>query len=115
MNTKSTVNLSGCSFQIGYAAAIAEAVYANVGAVFICTSAHDSIHGTSSRHHDGEAIDGRTRTLSAEQGNKVIAELRRRLEPLGFDVVDERGKPGSPHVHIEFQPKAGEHFITIVP
>ncbi len=91
-----------------------EAAYRNVGAEFICTSARDSVHGIGSLHYNGNAIDARTRNLSPAQGDKILAMIRADLEPLGFDVVDERSKVGAPHIHVEFQPKAGESFTELV-
>lgn len=115
MKAKATVQLAGCTFQLGYAAAVMETAYRNAGAELVLTSARDSVHGTGSLHYTGNAIDGRTRNLSLSQGNKILAQLKAELESLGFDVIDERGKPGAPHFHVEFQLKPGERFIEIVP
>jgi len=115
MKAKSTVSLSGCSFYIGYAAAVIEAAYVNIGVDFVLTSARDSIHGTGSLHYTGNAIDARTRHLTKTQGDTILAVIKAELEPLGFDVIDERGKTGAPHFHVEFQPKLGEKFIETVP
>ncbi len=114
MKAKKAVIITGVSFQIGYALGVAAMVYRNGGAEMIVTSVKDGVHGTDSLHAKGNAADLRTRSLSAEQLGDVLVNLRRELEPIGFDVVDETSKPGSPHIHIEFDPKKGESFLTTV-
>ncbi|MEK6323635.1 MAG: hypothetical protein AABN33_18495 [Acidobacteriota bacterium] len=113
MKAKRNVNLKGCSFELGYAAAILEGIYRDAGAELVVTSAKDGTHGPRSLHPKGDALDGRTRQLTRAQGNRILATAKAELEPLGFDVIDERAKPTAPHFHIEFQPKAGESFVTI--
>ena len=65
-------------------------------------------------HGKGAAIDLGLRDLDGNQfdgltTDSIVDELTHRLgKPFGgqYDVVDERGAPGGPHIHIEFDPKA---------
>jgi hypothetical protein len=113
MKVKASVNLAGCSFQIGYAAAVASFFFNREGVDFIVTSAKDGTHGTGSLHAKGDAIDIRTRHLTTAQGDRILRDIKLSLELFGFDVIDERAKPGAPHFHVEFQPKAGESFTEV--
>src|SRR5882724_1994550 len=110
MKAKVTVSIDGCSFEIGYAAAIMQQLYRSAGvdfiinaaaimqqlyrsagADFIITSAKDGEHDRpESLHYTGDAFDCRTRLLTKMQGDAILASARAELEPLGFDVVDER-------------------------
>ncbi len=117
MRAKKTVSAKSASFEIGYAIGIAESVYSEVGSVLVVTSLNDSKHSSGSLHYTGRAVDLRTKHLQPGvlQGIRrdtvpaVFAKLRERLEPLGFDVVLE-----SDHIHVEFDPKAGESVFAIV-
>ena len=115
MKAKAKVNIAGASFHIGYALGVATVIYRESGAELIATSVKDGEHGPASLHPKGNAADCRTRHLSADQIGNILVALRRELEPVGFDVVDETDKPGAPHIHIEYQPKKGERFLQIVP
>lgn len=114
MKVKASVNLVGCSFQLGYAAAVMSFFYNREGADFIVTSAKDGIHGSNSLHAKGNAFDARTRHITKEQGDRILRDTKLALEVFGYDVIDERGKPGAAHFHVEFQPKTGESFTEIV-
>jgi hypothetical protein len=114
MKAKASVNLTGCSFELGYAAAVMSFYYNKEGVEFIVTSAKDGVHGANSLHAKGNAFDARTRNLTKEQGDRILRDTKLALEIFGYDVVDERGKPGAPHFHVEVDPKAGEAFLEIV-
>ena len=115
MKAKANVQITGAVFEIGYAAAIVEAIYDDYHVEFVMTSCRDSMHGTGSLHYKGLAFDCRTRAfVTKTQGNNILKEMRKKLEPLGFDVVDERLTKESPHFHVEFQPKGGEKFLEVV-
>lgn len=115
MQVKSGVNLKGCSFELGFAAATMSFFYHREGVDFIITSAKDGIHGPNSLHAKGNAFDARTRHLTKDQGDRILRDTKLALEVFGYDVIDERGKPGAAHFHVEFQPKPGESFTEIVP
>ena len=108
MKAKKSVNLEGVGFEIGYALGVAEMVYFTNGARMVVTSARDGKHSAKSLHYSGRAVDIRTRNLLPETLNRVFGALRKILEPAGFDVV-----PESDHIHIEFQPKAGERLYAV--
>lgn len=71
------------------------------------TSVNDSHeHKPLSLHNKGEAFDLRTRHMTPEFHLRFYRALKMRIDPKGFDTVDE----GS-HLHVEFQPKAGEVWL----
>lgn len=77
----------------------AEQVYAELSAECVVTSGMEGQHMAGSRHYRGEALDFRTRHLSAAARSR----LRQRMaELLGreYDVVLERT-----HLHVEYDPK----------
>lgn len=80
--------------QIAAAAVNAKNALALPGDTMI-TSGNDSTHMKGSRHYDDQALDFRTRDLTAPQIRAWAAEIRRRLGA-GFDVVIE-----SDHIHVE--------------
>lgn len=110
MKIKQNVKLSGASFQIGYACAIAEAVLSTIApsVPFVVTSAKDGVHGLGSLHGTGHAVDVRTRELTRPQRETFSSRVRAALDPHGFDVVLE-----SDHLHVEFDPKPGEKFAEV--
>jgi hypothetical protein len=65
----------------------------------LITSGNDSQHMAGSRHYTDEALDFRTRHLTAEQKSILVQFVKLRLGP-DYDVVLE-----SDHLHIEYDPK----------
>jgi len=65
----------------------------------VITSVADGKHGTNSLHYKGRAIDLRTREIPPGVRPALFAELRGRLRPIGFDVIDE-----GDHFHVEYDP-----------
>lgn len=55
-------------------------------------------HGRNSAHYSAQAVDIRTRDKTRAEGDVLIATLRAK----GLYVVDERDKPGQPHIHAQF-------------
>lgn len=109
MKLKRGVTTGGTEPQIYYAIGIAEMVYRYLfNKDLVVTSLTDS-HADRPRslHNQGLAVDLRTRDLTAVQVGTVTLELKRFLEPLGYDVV-----PEPDHIHIEFDPKTGEEWIV---
>ena len=81
----------------------------------VITSLLDGHHNPDSLHAKGYAADIRTLDLNDSERVKFMDSLKNELEPLGFDVVWENGVGATAattaaHIHIEFQPKAGETF-----
>lgn len=113
MKAKAGVKLIGCGFEVGFAAGIVSGIltksFSN-SLELVITSAKDSTHSTNSLHYKGRAIDIRTRTIPAHLRSVVFGKIKAELDPQGFDCVDE-----GDHFHIEFDPKPGERFITVVP
>lgn len=109
VNLKTGVSLVGVSQPMMYALGVADEVYRRVtGKPVTVTSLRDSHEDRpSSLHNIGNAADLRTRDLTPAQVVSVLAELRRILFPLGFDVVDE-SRTASPHIHIEYDPKVAQ-------
>jgi hypothetical protein len=94
-------------FALGYAAALAlELPYLTL----TVTSFLDGMHKRQSLHFAGQAVDLRTLDLPPSFMEALAAHLKAGLEPYGFDVILE-----SDHLHIEFDPKAGQQFIERVP
>ena len=112
MNIKTGVNTKNCSPQIWYATGVAEQVYHRYGYEFTITSMRDGTHFLKSKHYSGNAFDCRTRHLSLPTARLIFMELRKLLDPFGFDTVDEMETKS--HIHVEFDPKAGEEWLTTV-
>lgn len=63
------------------------------------TSGSDGAHSSNSKHYTNEALDFRTRELTATDIVKLAQETKKRLGK-EYDVVIERD-----HIHIEYDPK----------
>lgn len=109
MNAKHSVKLGDAGFAIGYAVGIAEIIYEFHGAKMVVTSLDDSTHSKNSLHYKGLAVDLRTNNLSADQRGRIFQSLKEKLEPLGYDCIDE-----GDHFHVEHDPKGAETFIKRV-
>lgn len=70
------------------------------GEMFI-TSGNDSAHMKGSKHYSDEALDFRTKTLTAAQKSLLVAEVKKRLG-LSYDVVFEDANGVNEHLHIEY-------------
>lgn len=73
----------------------------------VITSGSDGTHMVGSKHYSGEAIDLRTKTLSATTRSDLIASLRAALGPQ-FTVLLEHEGAAQEHVHA--QVKKGRRF-----
>ncbi len=76
------------------------------GRELVVTALRDSHAGRVSLHHEGKAVDCRTRDLSQNVARMIRHFLREHLDPRGFDTVLE-----TDHLHVEYDPKPGEEFI----
>lgn len=115
MNIKKGCNLANISPQIMYACGVIETLYKARYQRCVFTSFTEGTHGTASLHPKGMAVDIRTYTLTAGEGDSLFAEIKHALDPLGFDTVDERGGKTGGHFHVEWDPKVGEKWLTEVP
>ena len=99
MKLKKGVKLNGLGTEILIGIMVAKSVYDKYVVEFVITSATDSLHGYSSEHYKGDAVDIRTRDIPEDKRELVANEIR---EALGaeFDVVLEKT-----HLHIEYDPK----------
>lgn len=81
----------------------------------VVTALQDGHHNPGSLHAIGKAVDLRTKDLSPPFLAQLVSDLRKLLDPQGFDVVNEgvnaTAATVGAHVHIEFQPKGTESFI----
>jgi hypothetical protein len=99
MRLKNGASLAGVSWQMFYAAVIAEGVFKKYGAAeLVITAGTDGEHMEGSLHYEGRALDLRTWGI-----NDLAAcrdELKRKLGK-NYDVVIEKT-----HLHMEYDPKA---------
>jgi len=99
---KSGVDLRGLKPQLTIAYVVACMIYyRQIHEWATITSASDGVHGPNSLHYSGNALDIRTRMLTAGQKENVYKQLRIALGEQ-FDVILE-----ADHIHIEFDPKDG--------
>lgn len=112
MKLKQGVITEGVCPQLWWALGVADEIYRRHYKQLVVTSLRDGTHGEHSKHYLGQAADLRTRNLTHGEIDTLYAEIKSTLDPLGFDTVDERGKL---HLHIEFDPKPGENWLTFVP
>ncbi len=99
----------GCSLkdlqpQTVLALYLCDEVYREHGEPMTVTSVNDGGHMTGSYHYQGKAFDLRTKGIE-NYPERIIAEIKRRLTPLGFDVVFEGAGEPNEHVHVEYDPK----------
>ena len=97
-NTVTHDQVQGC---IWYACGVVESIYRANGLRCVVTSMRDSHEAKpNSLHHQGLAVDVRTRDVPQDLRVQLIQQVRNRLVGLGFDVV-----PETDHLHIEYDPK----------
>lgn len=99
-------------YGLGVAAALK---YRLFGLNCVVTALLDGVHNPGSLHPLGRAADLRARDLREDEAILWYEAIKQELEPMGFDCVWEGGVGATPvttgaHVHLEFQPKAGESF-----
>ncbi len=85
---------------------IIEEVWNHFNQVPVITSANDGKHMQGSRHYTDQAIDLRSKTLTDEQKQYALAELRRRAGP-DYDILLEGDGTPNAHFHIEWDRKRG--------
>lgn len=103
-------------YALGVAAALKHRLY---GVNTVVTALTDGQHNPGSLHPLGKAADLRSSDLGSTEFISWMLAVRAELEPMGFDVVLEGPHSTiattAQHLHIEFQPKQGEHFWHILP
>lgn len=100
MDFKPGVSLKGMTPQILLALIEAEKVYKNRLLTMTVTSVNDSTHKEGSLHYSGFAADLRTKGTGSAQS--LYNDLKKKLQPMGFDVLLEFLGGDSEHIHIEW-------------
>ena len=72
------------------------------------TSWADGVHKVGSYHYNGRAVDVRTKTMRRAHVPLFVADLKRRIGALGFDVVLEDFNGPNEHLHLELDKRADE-------
>jgi len=110
LTRKSEVQSDGVAPEIWYAIGVANALrtFAGLPHVVVCAM-KDGKHMRQSLHASGHAVDLRTHDLSPDTTLDWSQRVNAWLNEQGFDVVLEHNPP---HLHIEHDPKPGEHFWT---
>lgn len=103
---KPGVSLRGLEPQMLVALAVVDDLFSRAGLPTVVTSANDSSHKDGSYHYLGRAFDFRTKH-AAGMMRGITAELKRKLGPLGFDVVFEDEGGINEHLHVELDKRAG--------
>lgn len=73
----------------------------------VITAGSDGQHVPASRHYKGEAIDLRSKTMSATIRNGLMSNLRAELGPQFAVLLEDEGRPNE-HIHV--QVKKGRRF-----
>jgi len=89
---KRNVNLAGVNQNLMQVAnEVGNELYGKLNRPLLITSAKDSVHTRGSAHYEGDALDLRTRDLSAQQRGLIVAGFRAK----GLNAVDE-----GDHIHV---------------
>jgi hypothetical protein len=102
MEFKEGVSLKGLQAPILLALIEAEKVYKQRMLNMTVTSVSDSEHKNGSLHYKGLAADLRTKGTGSARS--LLGDLKRKLSPLGFDILLEYEGLDNEHIHIEFDP-----------
>lgn len=101
------VKYDGAMPMIWYSIGVAEEVHVGLFRKdLVVTSLLDGKHSENSLHYSGNAVDFRTRHLTADKKRLFYLALRNRLERIGYDVVEE-----TDHIHVEWDAKDGEQLF----
>jgi hypothetical protein len=115
LQVKAGCQAEGVKREVWFALGVMAAVHWRMfQRVLVATSLTDGAHGPKSLHAAGWAVDVRTRDMSDAEKRAFHAACAELLDGHGFDLVCE-GPPWNAraaHEHCEFDPKAGEEFLT---
>lgn len=103
---KPGVRVAGLRPEILLALIAAERVFDEAHVDLVVTACVDGKHTAGSLHYVGQAVDVRTRDVTAADQSKLLARLRECLGP-DYDVALEID-----HLHVEFQPKTPLNTTT---
>lgn len=105
MRIKSGVQLDGVHVALWYAATVYDWLrQANGLGEGTITSARDSVHGATSWHPGGLALDFRTTDLMPDVAAQLAAAMTAALGAY-YDVIDE-----GDHIHVELSPAGLQAF-----
>jgi len=103
---KPGVSLKGLQPQASTGMLAVDSVYQRYVADTLITSVNDGMHMDGSLHYVGQAFDVSTHEIPGGRLEFVVKDLKRALNPAGFDVVlEDKGKPNE-HIHVEYDPKS---------
>lgn len=108
MLVKPTALIEITKKEMYFASGVVEAVFADIGLSPVITSGSDSVHIRQSLHDIGQALDYRTKHVPQLTKNFIVKEIKKILDPLGFDIMLEHEGKDNEHLHIEFDPKGIE-------
>ena len=91
--------------QTVFALLLCETLYSTWGVEPTVTSVNDGTHMRRSKHYTGRAFDLRIKDVPRDHRGRLVDDIRKRLVPLGYDVVWEAQDRPNEHLHIEFDPK----------
>ena len=111
MKLKIGVRLWRIDSKIHVAMGVALAIFRHHAPMKTCvvTSLNDGTHDPKSKHYAGEAVDLRTRDLTVEEGDAILADLRIVLEEEGLEILDERQDKS--HFHIQLKQGSVEYVL----
>ena len=112
LRAKAGVELPSGGPEVWFAIGVAYALLYAQSRDTVITSLNDGAHKKGSKHYSDRAVDLRTKHLPGEAEKVSFAlEMKKLLDPLGFDVILEYLGGTNEHLHLEFDPKAGERLI----
>jgi hypothetical protein len=103
---KAGVSLKDLQPQMLIALQVVEEIFSHFSLDTVVTSANDGQHMNNSYHYRGRAFDFRTKHAAGLM-NGLVAEMTKRLGPLGFDVIWEGIGTENEHLHVELDRRAG--------
>lgn len=68
------------------------------------TSANDSVHGPTTLHRKGQAVDFRLHNVPVLVRSSLVGAVKSRLEPQ-YEVYHESVSTPNEHLHVEWDPK----------
>lgn len=102
MEFKTGVSLKSMQPQILLALLECEAIYKKRLLTLVVTSVTDGKHKVGSKHYEGLAADLRTKGTGSARS--LYNDIKKKLQPIGFDVILEFEGGDNEHIHVEFDP-----------
>ena len=102
MEFKTGVSLKGMQPQILLALLECETIYKKRLLTLTVTSINDGTHKDGSFHYKGLAADLRTKGTGSARS--LYNDIKKKLQPIGFDVILEFEGGENEHLHVEYDP-----------